>query len=104
MLKKIKKKILISLAVGGLIYLLFTIYADYKNVAQAFEEFNWLLFPFLLLLSLLNYLTRYLKWDYYLNLINVKIKKIDSFSIFMSGLIMSVTPGKFGEAFKSIFS
>ncbi len=101
MLKKIKKKILISLAVGGLIYLLFTIYADYKNVAQAFEEFNWLLFPFLLFLSLLNYLTRYLKWDYYLNIINVKISKLDSFAIFMSGLIMSVTPGKFGELLKS---
>ncbi len=101
MLKKIKKKILISLAVGGLIYLLFTVYADYKDVALAFEKFNWLLLPVLLALSLLNYLTRYLKWDYYLNIINVKVNKIDSFAVFMSGLIMSVTPGKFGEVLKS---
>ena len=101
MINKLKKKILISLAVGGLIYLLFTVYADYKDVAQAFEEFNWLLLPLLLFLSLLNYFVRFLKWDYYLNILHVKVKKIDSFAVFMSGLIMSVTPGKMGEVLKS---
>ncbi len=101
MLNKLKKKILISLAIGGLVYLFFTIYADYKDVAQAFEKFNWLLLPFLLFLSLLNYFARFLKWDYYLNILHIKVKKIDSFAVFMSGLIMSVTPGKMGEVLKS---
>ncbi len=101
MLKKIRRNILISLAVAGLLYLGFSIYADFDHVALAFTRFNWLLFPVLLLLTLMNYLTRFLKWDYYLSLLNIKIKKIDSFSIFMSGLIMSVTPGKMGELLKS---
>jgi glycosyltransferase 2 family protein len=101
MLKKIKKKILISLAVAGLVYLGFTIYADYNQVAGAFKEFSWILLPLLLLLSLCNYFIRFLKWDYYLALLKIKIKKIDSLSIFMSGLIMSVTPGKFGELLKA---
>lgn len=101
MLQKLKKKIFISLAVAGLLYLAFTIYADYKQVASAFSKFNWMLLPLLLLFSFANYFTRFLKWDYYLALLNVKIKKIDSFSIFMSGLIMSITPGKMGELLKS---
>lgn len=101
MFEKLKKKIFISLAAAGLLYLLFTIYADYKQVATAFSRFNWLLFPVLLLLSFTNYFSRFLKWDYYLKILNVKIKRIDSFSIFMSGLIMSVTPGKMGELLKS---
>lgn len=101
MLKKLRKKILISLAVAGLIYLAFTIYADFNLVIGAFEKFNWLLFPLLLLLSLLNYFIRFFKWDYYLCVIKVKVKKIDSLSIFMSGLVMSVTPGKMGELLKS---
>ncbi len=50
---------------------------------------------------MINYCVRFLKWDYYLSLIKVKVKKIDSFSIFMSGLVMSVTPGKMGEFLKS---
>lgn len=101
MLKKLRNKILISLAVAGVLYLGFTIYADYKQVLAAFEKFNWLLLPLLLLLSFSNYLCRFLKWDYYLSLIKVKVKKIDSLSIFMSGLVMSITPGKMGEFLKS---
>jgi uncharacterized protein (TIRG00374 family) len=101
MLKKLKKKILISLAIAGVLYLAFTIYADFDLVMKAFEEFNWLLFPLLLILSLFNYLFRFIKWDYYLSVIKVKVNKLDSFSIFMSGLVMSVTPGKMGELLKS---
>jgi uncharacterized protein (TIRG00374 family) len=100
-LEKIKKKILVSIAVAGLLYLAFTIYADFNEVTAAFTHFNWLLLPLLLVLSLCNYLVRFLKWDYYLQLLKIPVKKIDSLSIFMSGLIMSVTPGKFGEVLKS---
>jgi glycosyltransferase 2 family protein len=101
LLKKVKKNIFISLAVAGLLYLGFTIYANFDNVIFAFASFNWFIIPLLLLLSLTNYCIRFLKWHYYINLIDVKIKIIDSFSIFMSGLIMSVTPGKMGELLKS---
>lgn len=101
MLKKIKKKVLTSIVIGGLFYLAFTIYADYQSVVKAFSDFNWLLLPLLFLLSFLNYFARFLKWDYYLSVVNIKLKKLDSLSIFMSGLIMSVTPGKVGEFLKS---
>ena len=101
MLEKIKKKILISIAAAGLVYLAFTIYADFNDVAGAFRTFNWFLLPLLLALSFTNYIFRFIKWDYYLRLLSVPIKKMDSFFIFMSGLIMSVTPGKFGEVLKS---
>jgi uncharacterized protein (TIRG00374 family) len=101
LLKKVKKHILISIAAAGLLYLAFTIYADFDAVASAFVKFNWLLLPVLLILSMLNYISRFFKWDYYLSVINVTIKKSDSFAIFMSGLIMSVTPGKMGELLKA---
>lgn len=101
MLEKVKKNIFRSLAVAAILYLAFTIYADYKSVISAFARFNWLLLPLLLALSFINYLTRFYKWDYYLKVLRVKISKMDSFAIFMSGLIMSVTPGKMGELLKS---
>jgi uncharacterized protein (TIRG00374 family) len=101
LLKKLKKKVLTSIVIGGLLYLAFIIYADYQSVIDAFSKFNWLLLPLLLLLSFLNYFTRFFKWDYYLSVVNIKLKKIDSLSIFMSGLIMSITPGKVGELLKS---
>jgi glycosyltransferase 2 family protein len=99
-LQNLKKKLLISIAVAGLLYLGFTIYADFNQVVEAFRNFSWFLLPVLLLCSLCNYLVRFSKWDYYLRIINVKISKIDSLSVFMSGLVMSVTPGKMGELLK----
>lgn len=101
MIEIIKKRILLSIAIAAAVYLALTIYLDYSKVLESFANFNWLLLPLLLILSLANYLTRFLKWQYYLNLINIRLKLQDSFSIFMSGLIMSVTPGKFGELLKA---
>ena len=101
MLNKIKNKIFISLAFTGVIYLSFSVYANFDNVISAFDFFNWLWLPVLFLLSFANYSVRFLKWDYYLSITKINVGKIDSFSIFMSGLIMSVTPGKVGELLKS---
>lgn len=101
MTKKIRQRILISIAFAGIIYLAFSIYADFNKVVESFRYFNWTLLPFLLFLSLLNYISRFIKWNYYLKLIKVKLNLWDSFSIFCSGLIMSITPGKLGELFKS---
>ena len=102
MLKKLKQRVIISIVLAGVIYLAFTIYANFTQVLNAFGLFNWLLLPALLFLSFLNYFTRFLKWDFYLSIIHVEIKKVDSFSTFMSGLIMSVTPAKLGEVLKSV--
>ncbi|MBS4035541.1 MAG: flippase-like domain-containing protein [Ignavibacterium sp.] len=101
MTKKIRQRILISIAFAGIIYLAFSIYADFNQVIESFKHFNWLLLPLLLFLSVLNYFTRFIKWNYYLDLIKIKLNRMDSFSIFCAGLIMSITPGKFGELFKS---
>jgi uncharacterized protein (TIRG00374 family) len=101
LLRNLKKKILLSIALAGIFYLGFTIFANYKDVLSAFEKFNWLLLFPLLLLSLVNYFVRFLKWDYFLSVIKIKLNKIDSLSIFLSGLVMSVTPGKMGELLKA---
>jgi uncharacterized protein (TIRG00374 family) len=92
----------VSIVIAGVLYLAFTIYADFNQVISAFGKFNLLLVPVLLILSFLNYFVRFIKWDYYLSVVKVKMKKTDSLSTFMSGLIMSVTPAKLGEVLKSV--
>ena len=101
MLEKLKKKLLISLAIGGGGYLFFIVYANFNQFLHTLSQFSLWLLPIILLLSLVNFVLRFYKWDYYLSLINVRIKKLDSFLIFMSGLVMSVTPGKLGEFLKA---
>ncbi len=101
MIEKIKNRLIVITIIAGILYLILTIYGDIEQVLIAFRSFNWLLLPLLLLLSLMNYLTRFYKWDYYLSVLNIEIKKIDSLSIFAAGLVMSITPGKMGELLKS---
>ena len=92
---------IIIIASAAIIYLILTLYADYELVVEAFEKFNWIYLPILLLLTYLNFITRFIKWHYYLKVIKVKIAAKISYSIFMSGLVMSITPGKMGELVKS---
>ncbi|MEO6694615.1 MAG: lysylphosphatidylglycerol synthase transmembrane domain-containing protein [Ignavibacteria bacterium] len=101
MFSKYKKKILISVAFGALIFLGFSIYADFDKLIKTFSEFNWLYFPLVLALSFGNYIIRFYKWEYYRKLLNIDLKVKASFLIFMSTFVMSVTPGKMGELLKS---
>ncbi len=101
MLEKIKKRTLISIAFAGILYLAITIYIDFDLLLFSFAKFNLVLIPLLLLLSFGNYYARFLKWNYYLSVLDIQINKRDSFLIFMSGLLMSVTPGKIGELLKA---
>ena len=101
MFSKYKKKILTSVALGALVFLAFSIYADFDNLMNAFREFNWLYFPLILLLTYGNFIIRFFKWEYYRKLLNIELKSKVSFLIFMSTFVMSVTPGKMGELLKS---
>ena len=99
--KKLKFKFLLSLVFAAIVFAILTMYADSSNLFLAFKKFSWHYLPVILLLVLVNYLLRFWKWDYYLKLLNIPVGKKDSFIIFMSGLIMAVTPGKFGEVLKA---
>jgi uncharacterized membrane protein YbhN (UPF0104 family) len=101
MVKKLKRNLLWMIAVAGALYVGFAIYGDYERVASAFAGFSWALAPALLALAFLNYVARYGKWEYYLRTLGVRLNPRDSFSIFLSGLVMSVSPGKMGEVVKS---
>jgi len=101
MLDKIKNKLLLSIIFGIAIFVALSIYADINDLLIAFSDFKWIYIPLILVLTFLNYIFRFLKWDYYLNSIGININRRDSIIVFFSGLMMAVTPAKLGEVFKS---
>lgn len=101
MFAKYKRKILFSCIAGAILFLAFSIYADFDKLIVAFSEFNWWYFPVILALSFINYVFRFFKWEYYRKILNIKLKTSTSFLIFLSAFVMSVTPGKMGEVLKS---
>ena len=90
-----------SVALGAVVFLAFSIYADFDNLLKAFREFNWLYFPIVVALTYGNFIIRFYKWEYYRKLLGIELKTKASFLIFMSTFVMSVTPGKMGELLKS---
>ena len=53
-------------------------------------------------LSFTNYLVRFPRWERYRSLVGVNISRGSSFIVYLAGLSLTVTPGKIGEAFKSV--
>ncbi len=100
-MKNLQKKIIIGIVLAGIVYLGFSIYVDFNKLLEAFSLFDFRYFPIVLLLSFFNYYLRFERWDYYLRILDINLPRKISFSIFMGGLIMSITPGKVGELLKS---
>ena len=102
LLARLKGKLIVGIAIGGLVYLLVVVYSGWTELSAALASFPWLLFPLLLLLAFANYVFRFFKWDFYLRTLAIDLPKKDSFIIFLSGLIMTISPGKIGELLKTV--
>lgn len=94
-------RLLLSLALGFLVILALGFLADFRRTMVVLSSFDWQWLPAILGLTLLNYLGRYLKWNYYLGCIGSHVSRRDSAAIFLAGLSMVMTPGKVGEFLKS---
>lgn len=102
-LKTLQGKILVSVLLGLVVVVVLSLFSDLRQVEASFNSFRWSMVPAILGFTLLNYLLRWLKWDYYLRRLRLGhgVDRGDSGLIFTSGMVMSVTPGKVGEVFKS---
>ena len=91
----------IGLGLAVLVYGFYFVRADFGDVASSLGGFAWEWLPVLLLLSLGNYVVRFLRWELYLRMLDIRVPLRTSAGIFLAGLSMSITPGKVGEFLKS---
>lgn len=103
MLKKLRARLFISIAIAAVIGIAFSVYANIDELKKTIETFAYSILPLVLGLSLVNYLVRFVRWQYYLKALRIDVPRGESFGVFMSSLAMSVTPGKMGEVVKSYF-
>lgn len=76
--------------------------SDVRALGESLQRFSWPAMGLALALVLGNYLIRFLRWQYYLGVLRVRVAMPLSGLVFLSGFLMSVTPGKMGEVFKSM--
>lgn len=101
-LRKTLRRVVLVMLFGVLVYGVFVVSSGYREISAGLERFAWSSFFLALGLASLNYGFRFLKWQYYLRVIGVReVRTVDSLLVFLSGFVLTVTPGKVGEVFKS---
>lgn len=98
----LNKKIIWTIILGLVTVVVISFFADFKETVLALKGFKLIFLPVILFLTFVNYFLRFVKWHFFLNQLDIKVPLKESFVIFLSGLAMSVTPGKVGEILKSL--
>lgn len=90
---------LLAVAVYGVLVL----WGGVGKIAASLSHYAAWTFVAACALAFLNYVLRFFKWEYYLSVLEIKgVPKGESFLTFLSGFVLTITPGKVGEVFKSI--
>lgn len=75
--------------------------ADTLDVLLGVDALTWIA---ILSLSLANYVIRFIRWEYYLNATTAaRVPWFDHLMIYLGGFSLTTTPGKAGEALRSLY-
>lgn len=97
------RRILLAMLLGVCVYGAFVVYTGLDRIETSLAHFRASAFVIACALAFGNYVLRYFKWEFYLLRLDIRgVKKWDSFLTFLSGFVLTVTPGKVGEVFKSL--
>ncbi|HAA76437.1 TPA: hypothetical protein DCE37_15085 [Candidatus Latescibacteria bacterium] len=100
-LRSVLRKLYVSIGLGAAVFLGFSVYLDSGLLIDAFKRFAWQAGAAALILAAFNYIVRFWRWHLYLRRLGAPVQLRDSLRIFLSGLALSVTPGKAGELLKA---
>lgn len=84
-----------------IVFILLSLVSDLEALERALVDFPLGILVPVGLLSLGNYLLRYVKWHWYLKLLGHRIDRFPNLLVFLSGFALTVTPGKIGEFVKT---
>lgn len=96
------RRVLAVTFVGVLLYGLFAVYTGVQQIGSSLARFHVVALLAALSLACFNYLLRFAKWQYYLAQLDIRgVPWLDSLLVFLTGFVLTITPGKVGEVFKS---
>jgi uncharacterized protein (TIRG00374 family) len=97
------RHILVAMLLGVVVYGGFAVWQGLDKMRDELGRFAWWTFAAACALALGNYLLRWAKWEFYLSRLDVRgVGRLDSLLTFLSGFVLTVTPAKVGEVFKSL--
>ncbi len=94
------RKLLLLILLAALVFAGVAGYGDFRNTLALLRDFPVAYLAGALGLAAVNFGLRFCRWAYYLKVLGLRAPARVSVLVFLSGLAMSVTPGKAGEIFK----
>ena len=97
------RKIIFAMLLAVVVYGGFAVYSGLGALKESLGRFELGTFFLACGLAFGNYMLRFLKWEFYLSRLGIRgVGKVDSLLTYLSGFVLTVTPGKVGEVFKSL--
>ncbi|MDR0735348.1 MAG: flippase-like domain-containing protein [Zoogloeaceae bacterium] len=91
----------VFLAILG--YLGFALWSGWEDVAAAARKIGLAGIGLALVLSLVNYALRFIRWQMYLAALGHRVAWRPSLRIYLAGFALTATPGKAGEALRGLW-
>jgi uncharacterized protein (TIRG00374 family) len=101
--RRMLARVMIAMLIGVVVYGGFAVWRGLGKLGGELARFQWWAFAAACGLAFVSYLTRWLKWEFYLARLRIRgVPRVDSLYTYLSGFVLTVTPGKVGEVFKSV--
>lgn len=91
-----------SIVVAAVGYLAFLLWGGLGDVVAALQRVGFVGMAVMLLMSLLNYGLRFMRWQQYLSALAHPMPWGPSARIYLAGFALTTTPGKAGEALRGV--
>jgi glycosyltransferase 2 family protein len=98
---RLRDKILWILGLSVAVYISVAVWMGGGELLDTLKSFNFIYLVPIFAAVLSNYILRFFKWHYYLNVCRIELPIKESIVIFLSAFSMAVTPGKVGELLKA---
>ncbi|MCB1921635.1 MAG: flippase-like domain-containing protein [Candidatus Competibacteraceae bacterium] len=98
-----RRALTLSMGFTALLYLGFVLVADREAVFAAWQRASLTMLLGIFALSLLNYLLRFWRWQRYMAAFSHALPIQRHFLYYLAGFTLTVTPGKAGEAVRSLY-
>ena len=95
------RRIALATLLGVLVFAALAFYGDVEALRANLRAFRWEMLALAIALASSNYVLRFARWHYYLGRLGCVVPWRESALVFVSAFVMSVTPGKVGEVWKS---
>lgn len=96
------RAVILSVVLSAFGYLGFSLWGGWQEVSSAVAKVGVLGIAISLLMSLVNYGLRFLRWQVYLKAFGHAVPWQPSLQIYLAGFALTTTPGKAGEALRGV--